>query len=25
LVADERCEKFILTYAPGEFLKRVGR
>jgi cephalosporin hydroxylase len=25
LVADKRCEKFILTYAPGEFLKRVGR
>jgi cephalosporin hydroxylase len=25
LVADERCEKFILTYAPGGFLKRVGR
>ena len=25
LVADERCEKFILTYALGGFLKRVGK
>jgi len=23
-VTDERREKFILTYAPGGFLKRVG-
>jgi cephalosporin hydroxylase len=24
-VANERREKFVLTYAPGGFLKRVGR